>query len=162
MLTLPTRQLNPWRRSKKKHDTTCPVNYSRQSKNTYLTEKKVRNDLAKNKDGLRHAKVAANVPWGAWACTARWSQWPLLVQSVGRSVGRLASASRPHLLIEDALLLGLRFGPLTTFLAALLACLLTCVRVAWFTPPVKASRRRRGRGGRLRRRRQRPRGGLPG
>ena len=50
--------------------------------------------------------------------------WPLL-----------ASASRPHLLIEDALLLGLRFGPLTTFLAALLACLLTCVRVAWFTPP---------------------------
>ena len=50
--------------------------------------------------------------------------WPLL-----------ASASRSHLLIEDALLLGLRFGPLTTFLAALLACLLTCVRVAWFTPP---------------------------
>ena len=50
-------------------------------------------------------------------------------------VGRLASARRPHLLIEDALLLGLRFGPLTTFLAALLACLLTCVRVAWFTPP---------------------------
>ena len=49
--------------------------------------------------------------------------------------GRLASARRPHLLIEDALLLGLRFGPLTTFLAALLACLLTCVRVAWFTPP---------------------------
>ena len=85
------------------------------------------------KDGLRHAKVAANVPWGACrACTAR---WPLLVQSVGRSVGRLASARRPHLLIEDALLLGLRFGPLTTFLAALLARLLTCVRVAWFTPP---------------------------
>ena len=55
----------------------------------------------------------------------------------GRSAGwpLLASASRPHLLIEDALLLGLRFGPLTTFLAALLACLLTCVRVAWFTPP---------------------------
>ena len=41
----------------------------------------------------------------------------------GRSAGRLASARRPHLLIEDALLLGLRFGPLTTFLAAFLACL---------------------------------------
>ena len=72
---------------------------------------------------------------GQWACTAR---WPLLVQSVGRSAGwplPAEAARRPHLLIEDALLLGLRFGPLTTFLAALLACLLTCVRVAWFTPP---------------------------
>ena len=92
------------------------------------------------KDGLRHAKVAANVPWGACrACTAR---WPLLVQSVGRSVGRLASARRPHLLIEDALLLGLRFGPLTTFLAALLACLLVCglLGLLLLTKPVKASR----------------------
>lgn len=74
----------------------------------------------------------------------------------GRSAGRLASARRPHLLIEDALLLGLRFGPLTTFLAALLACLLVCglLGLLLLTKPVKA--RRRG-GGRWRRR---PRVGL--
>ena len=72
----------------------------------------------------------------------------------GRSAGWLASASRPlasarrpHLLIEDALLLGLRFGPLTTFLAALLACLLTCVRVAWFTPPSEARKGQAARAG---------------
>ena len=63
---------------------TQPVRLIIHAKQKYLTEKKVRNDLAKKKDGLRHAKVAANVPWGAWPCTAR---WPLLVQSGGRSAG---------------------------------------------------------------------------
>ena len=137
---VPTHYLRPWRRSKKKHDTTCPVNYSGRSKNTYLTEKKVRNDLAKKKMDSDMQKLPLMSHGGPGHVPRAGLYWHNLL--AGRSAGWLASASRPlasarrpHLLIEDALLLGLRFGPLTTFLAALLACLLTCVRVAWFTPP---------------------------
>ena len=86
---VPTHYLRPWRRSKKKHDTTCPVNYSGRSKNTYLTEKKVRNDLAKKKMDSDMQKLPLMSHGGPGHVPRAGLYWYNLL--AGRSAGWLAS-----------------------------------------------------------------------